>query len=275
LREETMRSSVTAPGGVEPLAPGLTGTAAGSGPGILGKSKDGPGVEGDSNTGPGVAAQSQLGPGITTTSNGGNGLTAETTYPIAHAIAAYQRAILPGILAVGSAAIYGECKSGYAGHFAGKVQIDGALDVIGNVSAHDVLLTGQDCAEHFESSEAEPIEPGTVMVLGEAGSLQKSNKPYDKRVAGIVSGAGPYKAGIILGHKAENSNLIALSGKVLCRVDAEYGAIEVGDLLTTSRTPGHAMRAADPDKVFGTVLGKAMACLPSGRGLIPVLVGLL
>src|SRR5262249_4554485 len=146
---------------------------------------------------------------ITATSIGGDGITAETTFPMAHAIAAYQRAtspspkILPALALVG-AAIYGECKSGYAGHFAGKVQIDDTLNVIGNVSAHDVLLTGQDSAEHFESSEAEPIEPGTVMVLGEAGSLQKSNKPYDKRVAGIVSGAGPCKPGVILGHKAEN-----------------------------------------------------------------------
>lgn len=273
----------------EPLKAGLSGTAAGSGPGVLGKGKDGPGVEGISdggagvegfsNSGAGVSASSGSGPGISVTSTGGNGITAETINPIAHAIAAYQRASYPNteipVLALPGAAIYGESKSGYAGHFAGKVQIDANLYVIGNVSAHDVELTGQDCAEHFESVEAEPIEPGTVMVLGEAGSLQESDRPYDKRVAGIVSGAGSYKPGVILGRPAERSNLIALSGKVLCRVDADYGAIEVGDLLTTSKTPGHAMRAADAGKAFGAVLGKAMGPLPSGRGLIPVLVGLL
>jgi hypothetical protein len=168
------------------------------------------------------------------------------------------------------AAIYGECKSGFAGAFVGDVHVDG------NISANDCSLTGADCAEHFASAETAPIEAGTVMVLGEVGSLQKSSRAYDKRVAGIVSGAGEYKPGVILGRTADkNTNLIALSGRVFCRVDAEYGAIEVGDLLTTSDTPGYAMKATDPNRAFGTVLGKAMGSLEKGRGLVPVLVGLL
>src|SRR5208282_6491995 len=34
--------------------------------------------------------------------------------------------------------------------------------------------------------------------------------------------------------------------KVCCKVDADYASIEVGDLLTTSSTAGHAMKAEDP-----------------------------
>jgi hypothetical protein len=67
---------------------------------------------------------------------------------------------------------------------------------------------------------------------------------------------------------------IALIGKVYCKVDAQYVAIEVGDLLTTSPTPGHAMKAADPLKAFGTVIGKALRPLEGGQGLIPILVAL-
>ena len=63
-------------------------------------------------------------------------------------------------------------------------------------------------------------------------------------------------------------------GKVYCKVDAEYAAIEVGDLLTTSPTPGHAMKATDPAKAFGTVIGKALRSLDAGTGLIPILVTL-
>jgi len=48
----------------------------------------------------------------------------------------------------------------------------------------------------------------------------------------------------------------------------------VGDLLTTSPTPGHAMRADDPGRAFGAVLGKALRPLADGQGLVPILVAL-
>jgi hypothetical protein len=57
-------------------------------------------------------------------------------------------------------------------------------------------------------------------------------------------------------------------------VDAEYGPIAVGDLLTTSATAGHAMPANDPARAFGATLGKALAPRAAGRGLIPVLLAL-
>jgi hypothetical protein len=65
-----------------------------------------------------------------------------------------------------------------------------------------------------------------------------------------------------------------LLGKVYCKVDAGRGAIEIGDLLTTSPTPGHAMKADDPLKAFGAMLGKALGPLAEGRGLIPILIAL-
>ena len=67
---------------------------------------------------------------------------------------------------------------------------------------------------------------------------------------------------------------IALIGKVYCKVDTSYGAIEVGDLLTTSPTSGHAMKARDPLKAFGAVIGKALRSIENGAGLIPILVSL-
>ena len=63
-------------------------------------------------------------------------------------------------------------------------------------------------------------------------------------------------------------------GKVFCKVDATYGAIEVGDLLTTSPLPGHAMRASDPLQAFGAVIGKALRPHRVGHGLIPMLIAL-
>lgn len=140
----------------------------------------------------------------------------------------------------------------------------------------DVTVGGSDCAEEFDVSEADAIEPGTVMVIDGQGSLRRSAEAYDSKVAGVVSGAGEYRPGIVLGkhQKGLNRTPIALAGKVFCKVDAQHSAIEVGDLLTTSATPGHAMRAADPSRAFGAVIGKALRPLSSGQGLIPVLVSL-
>jgi len=97
-----------------------------------------------------------------------------------------------------------------------------------------------------------------------------------KEVAGVISGAGAYKPAIVLDKQQAESNRapVALVGKVYCQVDAQYSTIGVGDLLTTSATPGHAMKAIDPLKAFGAVIGKALRPLQSGQGLIPILVAL-
>src|SRR5205814_9377912 len=140
----------------------------------------------------------------------------------------------------------------------------------------DVILTGADCAEEFDISEAMDIEPGTVMVLGQEGGLQQSQRAYDKRVAGVISGAGNYKPGLILDRQQARDNRlpVALVGKVYCKVDAQYAPIAVGDLLTTSPTPGHAMKADDPLQAFGSVIGKALRPLEAGQGMIPILIAL-
>jgi hypothetical protein len=57
-----------------------------------------------------------------------------------------------------------------------------------------------------------------------------------------------------------------------CRVDADACAIEIGDLLTTSATPGHAQKACDRARAAGAIVGKALAPLAAGRDSIPVLV---
>ncbi len=64
---------------------------------------------------------------------------------------------------------------------------------------------------------------------------------------------------------------VALSGTVMVKVDASWGAIEPGDLLIASPTPGHAMRAPDPVPE-GAVIGKAMGRLDRGEGLIRMIV---
>ena len=155
--------------------------------------------------------------------------------------------------------------------YANVTRISGDVEVAG-----DIRLLGADCAEEFDVSQAEEAEPGTVMVIDQEGVLKPSGQPYDKRVAGVVSGAEGYKPGIVFDKQESESERmpVALIGKVACKADARPCPIEVGDLLTTSSTPGHAMKADDPLKACGALIGKALRSLEGGQGTIPVLVAL-
>jgi hypothetical protein len=143
--------------------------------------------------------------------------------------------------------------------------------------AKGTQVPATDVAEYMPVSV--DVTPGTVLVIGEDGKLQTSATAYDTRVAGIVS----TEPGVSLGTK-EGGNpgeeIIAVAGRVPCKVDATSAPIHAGDLLTTSNNPGYAMKAV-PDVINGhkyypdgTVLGKAMGSLDSGTGTIEVLVTL-
>jgi hypothetical protein len=145
-----------------------------------------------------------------------------------------------------------------------------------NGQAGDIILKNADCAEEFDVNGASTLDAGTVMVFGGDGALCESTRPYDRKVAGVLSGAGEYQPAIVLDRKGSSASRrpLALVGKVNCKVDADYGAVDVGDLLTTSATPGHAMKSSDPLQSFGAVLGKALRPLKEGKGVIPILVAL-
>jgi len=154
--------------------------------------------------------------------------------------------------------------------------ISGKNSIILDGRTGDIMLKNADCAEDFDIVELAEAEPGNVMVISEDGKLQRSNKAYDTRVAGVISGAGDYKPGLVLDKKQsdESRRSISLIGKVYCKVDADSLPVEVGDMLTTSFVPGHAMKASDPVKAFGAVIGKALRPLRKGKALIPILIAL-
>ncbi len=159
-----------------------------------------------------------------------------------------------------------------------------ARDVdVRNLFARDVsvrLLTirgGADLAEPFAMSHS-GVEPGSVVVIDEdhPGKLRRSTQAYDKKAAGIVSGANGIRPGIsmVQEDKLEAGENVALSGRVYVHADAAYGAIKPGDLLTTSDTPGHAMKVTEHAQAQGAILGKAMSGLKDGKGMVLVLVTL-
>jgi hypothetical protein len=171
--------------------------------------------------------------------------------------------------------------SGYVG--IGNLEPEHPLDVNGRIRTNVIEITGgADLSEQFNigrtGAESKP-EPGMVVSIDpeSPGDLVISSSSYDRRVAGIISGAGGVKTGMLMGQKGTEANgdsPVALSGRVYCRVDALNGPIMAGDLLTTSDTQGHAMKVTDYTKAQGAIIGKAMSSLDKGKGLVLVLVTL-
>jgi hypothetical protein len=153
----------------------------------------------------------------------------------------------------------------------------------GNVSLKVLQITGgSDLSEDFDvRAVKEDLLPAPGMVVSidpeNPGDLMVSDKSYDRKVAGIISGAGGVKPGMLMGQKgsaADGTSPVALTGRVYCWVDAVKGSVEPGDLLTTSETPGHAMKVTNYAMAQGAILGKAMTPLDRGKGLVLVLVAL-
>jgi hypothetical protein len=159
-----------------------------------------------------------------------------------------------------------------------KLTVRGGNILIESSDGTDVLELGEglDYAEGFDVSESTKIDAGTVLIIDadNPGKLAISVKAYDSKVAGIVAGAKGIGSGVRLGAGGFDHD-VALAGRVYCNVDATQAAVEPGDLLTTSATPGYAMKSTDYTRAQGAILGKAMESLEKGqKGQILVLVTL-
>ncbi len=242
---------------------GVYGSSLGdTGRGVYGKNYgiNGAGVYGEASGSSGV--------GVYGTASGTDGHAVEAVAPGTDGYAVYadaNGANGTGIYARGGA-------GGHAAIFSGNILIRH------RDTGHSVmeLGTGLDYAEGFDVSDESSIKPGTVLVIDSRhpGKLTVSAQPYDRRVAGIVAGAGGIESGVRLGADSFDHD-VALAGRVYCNVDASKTAVEPGDLLTTSSTPGHAMKVTNYSRAQGAILGKAMEPLPKGRkGQILVLVSL-
>lgn len=294
------RNEGTAPGGQA-----VFGYAPGAATGVLGISNTGEGVHGDSTTADGVVGVSHAAGkagvfGYNNSQFGGAGVSAIGEGLGGNGVFASAN----GLNGVGvftqanngnnAKAIWAVSTTGRAGMF------DGAVEVNGGLTVRTLTITGgADLAEPFDvinhkatepeshdgtnsaADESTTIEPGSVVVIDPAnpGKLMVSTGAYDKKVAGVVSGANNLDAGMLLKSTgqalADGATPVALTGRAWCKCDASTGPIEPGDMLTTSHTPGHAMKASDESRAHGAVIGKAMTALPAGEsGLVLVLVNL-
>lgn len=255
------------------------------------------GVWGTAQQAAGVQGYSQVGDGVSGSTQGGGSSGVwggnDTPYATGTGVTGYANSLGTGVYGysgggfgvkgktgiANKAGVYGTTDNAgaYGGWFENTATGGVAIYAPGEVQVGVLtILGGADLAERFETAGRH--EPGTVLVIDPAspGRLKVSDAAYSRCVAGVVSGANALPAGVVLGKDPQPgaSEPVALSGRVWVRCDASGGAIHPGDLLTTASRAGFAMRALDPRRATGAILGKAMSSLESGAGLVLVLVSL-
>jgi hypothetical protein len=146
------------------------------------------------------------------------------------------------------------------------------LDGEGNLFvAGTVNPGGADFAEMLPAERG--LEPGDVLAIAPDGALVRSSEAYQASVAGVFSTRPGFLGGA--GDDADPTGKVPLAvvGIVPVKASAENGSIRPGDRLVASATPGHAMRGGSQAPA-GTSIGKALAPLGTGTGVIRMLVGL-
>jgi hypothetical protein len=283
-------------------APGVYGRSQ-HGVGVFGGATTGSGVYGTSSgrglTGVGQShgvfgstsgAPQGSGYGGYFTSNTGIGVHGRSTAQISGS-----NLFAPGVYGYSQngAGVMGEAGSGpgsVAGFFAGNVLVDGNLHIDGNLTAtgskvgYVVDVARNDDTEALAQGDLVVITGVTDPVLGAipVPLVRKADVAASTAVVGVVDLAYRVddtepglplaldEAGII--QPGDYLTIVTLGAFQAIKVDASYGAIRPGDLLVSSPTPGHAMRADDPR--MGTVIGKALDSLETGTGAIAVMVTL-
>lgn len=194
------------------------------------------------------------------------------------------------------------------------LQVNGNLEVTGNIGTHgfsatpktpgwgggvhtwDVEAEGtiwarngsqsgpRDLAENYYSDLT--LQPGDVVCLDrKEDRIVRSERANDDLIIGVISTIPGFLLGAEHGddekrHDGKRAYPVALSGCVPCKVTDENGPIHRGDLLTSSSTLGHAMKAipivVGGVEIYapGTIIGKALESLHSETAVIEVFVTL-
>lgn len=149
-----------------------------------------------------------------------------------------------------------------------KTAMEGDAAAIGVVSTHPGVILG---GAPFDAASLERAWGPEIAAqfASEQEEIVKVVTRDDPSLAADKDGAARVEGLALERFHERHFAPIALAGRVPVKVDASFGAIEVGDALTPSPVPGVAMKAVKP----GPTVGKALEALHEGRGRILALVG--
>lgn len=133
----------------------------------------------------------------------------------------------------------------------------------------ELIICDSDVAETFGADER--IEPGNLVVFIPEDrtfpAVQRSTQPYEGAIVGVVStdpGLVFDQGETTLAGDADNlitdeKTVVAMIGRVPTKFSLENGPIAVGDPLTSSSTPGAAMKATQAGQIIGYAMQSSNA----------------
>jgi hypothetical protein len=280
---------------------GVAGFAEGSGNGVSGLAEgSGNGVSGVASSGNGVSGRSDTGRALSGFSASGIGVIGDSTTRAV--IGTLGGGSCAGTYAVGGCG--GDAGDGVVGRTSTSAAVRGIVtDAAGSIFVGQAGGTttvrinnqgkgffdggtqtgGADYAESMRTTErAAKLEPGDVLAIDPrtGHAVRRSRRPNSQLVAGVYS----TKPSVLavgrhgVGDSLDGEVPVAMLGVVPTKVTAENGSIRPGDLLTTSKRTGRAMKASAV-RVHGvaiyptgSILGKAIEPLRHGNGTIKALV---
>ena len=146
-----------------------------------------------------------------------------------------------------------------------RVDFEGDVFADGVISAAATAITSGNADIAEEYNVLDDSDQGDLVIISEYQNIKKANKPYQKELFGIISTAPGFKLSLKNSEGNLNPKPVALAGRVPVKVSTENGEIEPGDYLTSSSTPGVAMKATVPGQVVGKALESFTAdCLTPG-----------
>lgn len=187
-----------------------------------------------------------------------------------------------GNLSIGYGSPGQAARSSYALDVAGNTHMRGELTVSQQAVVHGKVTAGggfngrcgptpgavnlivtcnSDVAETFGTDER--TEPGDLVVFipqdRNFPAVQLSTQPYEGTIVGVVSTdpglvfdqGETHLAGDITNLITDEKTVVAMVGRVPTKFSLENGPIAVGDPLTSSSTPGIAMKATQAGRIIG------------------------
>jgi hypothetical protein len=275
--------STAQPSAQNVFAPGVSGYSQ-NGVGILGQAATGFGMYGAS-AGSGVGGVGEVygvyGASAATTQGSGYGgyFVSGTGIGVSGrstAQSSAQNQFAPGVygFSQNGAGVVGESGSGVG------VYVIGNLVATGSKAGYVVDIARHDGEEPLYQGDLIIVTGAAEPVLGNipVPLVRQAKSAFSTAVIGIVDEAyypdsesvGRFSNGAI--NPGDYLTIVTVGAYAVVNVDASYGAIQPGDLLVASPTPGHAMRADHP--ATGTVIGKALSPLESGTGTVAIMVTL-
>lgn len=140
-----------------------------------------------------------------------------------------------------------------------------------------VIVCDQDIAETFATDTR--IEPGNLVVFIPEDrtfpAVQRSTQPYEGAIVGVVSTdpglvfdqGETTLAGDMDDLITDEKTVVAMVGRVPTNFSLENGPIAVGDPLTSSSTPGAAMKATQAGRIIGYAM-QSSAAAAEGKLLV-------